>query len=70
MKYRYEIIDDRVYEIPIYEDDIWGLQSLENLIKNQNHGWHIVSLQSLNPDNEEFIRIKKWLIENHPELMI
>ena len=70
MKYRYEIIDRKVFEFPIYEDDIWNLQSLQNLILNKNQGWHIDSLKSINPNNQELVRIKKWLIKNHPELLL
>ena len=70
MKYRYEIIDHKVFEFPIYEDDIWSLQSLQNLILNKNQGWHIDCLKSINPNNEEFFRIKKWVTKNHPELLL
>jgi hypothetical protein len=35
MKYRYEIINDTIIEYPIFEDDIWGLLSLEDLIKKR-----------------------------------
>ena len=70
MKYRYEIIDHKVFEFPIYEDDIWNLQSLQNLILNKNQGWHIDSLKSINPNNQELVRIKKWLIKNHLELLL
>ena len=66
MSYRYELNKDKVIEYNGYESKKWGLNLLRNTI-NMNVNTSSLELKQL---KESVIRSRKWVMENHPELLL
>lgn len=70
MSYRYELYKDKVIEYSGDESKKWGLNLLRNTINmtvNINANASSLELKQL---KESVIRSRKWVMENHPELLL